>query len=442
MADRRGMGGRIRARRADLGVTQAALAAEVGISAPYLNLIEHERRRIGGRLLVALARALKVEPSALTEGAEAGLVAELGAALNGTSLDAGAERGGRVDIELEAARAADFAARFPGWAELVATQHRRIRSLEQAIEALSDRLTHDPRLAAALHEVLSTVTAIRSTASILAETGDLDRDWLDRFHRNLNEDGARLAASAQALVAYLDGEGAGPEGAAAAGAASPQEAFEAWLEARGGFLAEAEPGAESLPDPQLPDEGEARVLAESHLAQARRDALAMPLADMLSLVEAGAEPGEMARRFGVSLVAVFRRLVGLPGNPGGYGLVICDAAGAITFRRPPEGFQMPRLGAACPLWPLFQALSRPMQPWSGVIEQASRLPHRFRAWTLAEPAAAGAGDPGAAPVFVAAMLLRPARGDETAAAAPVGTTCRVCPRPTCAARREASVLPG
>jgi len=59
------------------GLKQADLARAAGISASYLNLIEHNRRRIGGRTLVALAQALKVEPAALSEGVESQLMAAL-----------------------------------------------------------------------------------------------------------------------------------------------------------------------------------------------------------------------------------------------------------------------------------------------------------------------------------------------------------------------------
>ncbi|MEL7082586.1 MAG: helix-turn-helix transcriptional regulator, partial [Pseudomonadota bacterium] len=70
-------GSRIRERRVISGLKQADLARHVGISASYLNLIEHNRRRIGGKLLLDIARVLSVEPAALTEGAEAALIATL-----------------------------------------------------------------------------------------------------------------------------------------------------------------------------------------------------------------------------------------------------------------------------------------------------------------------------------------------------------------------------
>ena len=61
-------GTRIRERRSIKGIRQADLARQIGISASYLNLIEHNRRRIGGKLLIDIAQVLGVEPSMLSEG--------------------------------------------------------------------------------------------------------------------------------------------------------------------------------------------------------------------------------------------------------------------------------------------------------------------------------------------------------------------------------------
>ena len=112
-------GSRIRERRVIAGLKQADLAQQAGISASYLNLIEHNRRRIGGKLLLNIAHLLGVEPSALTEGAEAALIASLREAANDV---------GRGVAEVE--RVEEFAGRFPGWAEVPAgarsvVDHRR-----------------------------------------------------------------------------------------------------------------------------------------------------------------------------------------------------------------------------------------------------------------------------------------------------------------------------
>lgn len=165
-------GSRIRERRQIAGLRQAELARLAGISASYLNLIEHNRRRIGGKLLVDIASALSVEPSVLTQGIEATLVTALREAAD----DA-------VGQQAEVDGLEEFAGRFPGWAGVLAQMHRRVVSLERNVEVLSDRLTHDPHLAASMHEVLSTAAAIRSTAAILADTKDIEAEWRERFHK-------------------------------------------------------------------------------------------------------------------------------------------------------------------------------------------------------------------------------------------------------------------
>lgn len=165
-------GSRIRERRQIAGLRQAELARLAGISASYLNLIEHNRRRIGGKLLVDIASALSVEPSVLTQGIEATLVSALREAAD----DA-------VGQQAEVDGLEEFAGRFPGWAGVLAQMHRRVVSLERNVEILSDRLTHDPHLAASMHEVLSTAAAIRSTAAILADTEDIEAEWRERFHK-------------------------------------------------------------------------------------------------------------------------------------------------------------------------------------------------------------------------------------------------------------------
>ena len=73
-------GSRVRERRLALGLRQAELAAAAGISASYLNLIEHNRRRVAGEVLIRLAGVLGVEAGALEEGASAGLAEALRAA--------------------------------------------------------------------------------------------------------------------------------------------------------------------------------------------------------------------------------------------------------------------------------------------------------------------------------------------------------------------------
>ena len=73
-------GSRVRERRLALGLRQAEVAKATGISASYLNLIEHNRRRIAGDVLRRLAQALATEVDALEEGAPDDLAEALRAA--------------------------------------------------------------------------------------------------------------------------------------------------------------------------------------------------------------------------------------------------------------------------------------------------------------------------------------------------------------------------
>lgn len=432
-------GSRIRERRADLGLKQTELAAQVGISPSYLNLIEHNRRRIGGKLLVDLARALGTEPAALSEGAEAALID----ALRETAAE-GPAQAGRAAPELD--RLEEFAGRFPGWAALLARTRGRLRQAERGVEELSDRLSHDPHLSASLHEVLSAATSIRSSAAILAETPDIDREWRDRFHRNINDDSARLAESAEGLVRYLD-----DGGAQQAGAGTPQEEVEAWLAGQGYHLPAIEArgaaaAGEVLAAARLRG-GAAESLARARVARYARDAEAMPLDDFTEAAgQLGHDPAALAERFGVALPEALRRLASLPREalPGEVGLVQCDASGTLTFRKPIAGFQMPRFGAACALWPLYGALTRPMLPIRSVVEMAGRTPRRFLAYAVCQPL--GAAGFGAPQVLEASMLLLDEgflrAGFPGAEPLLLGTSCRICPREACPARREPSIVAG
>jgi len=426
-------GSRIRERRSIAGIRQAGLARQVGISASYLNLIEHNRRRIGGKLLVDIARALGVEPSMLTEGAEAALVATLKEA----AADAGA---GAVAAETD--RTDEFAGRFPGWAEVLAAGHRHIAQLERTVETLSDRLTHDPQLAASLHEVLSTAAAIRSTASILAETGELETEWRDRFHRNLNQDSRRLAESSKALVSYLD-EGDSAEERRGL----PQEEVESFFSASGYHFAGIETGKDS-PEILVRDAPElnsdaARQIAKLALAQYGEDARTMPEQPFLqALEEDGMNPVALARRFSSDLPTVFRRLAAMQAEAmsSEVGLVVSDASGSILFRKPVTGFALPRFGASCPLWPLFGALSRPMVPIRRTVSQLGRTIARFDCYSIAWPQDTPEFERD--PQYFSIMLILPIpTGEDTGEGVqPVGSTCRVCPRHNCRARREPSIL--
>lgn len=417
-------GTRVRERRLALGLRQAEIARVVGISASYLNLIEHNRRRVGADVLAALSAALAVSVEQLAEGAEGGLADDLRAAA------AAVEALGGAAPELD--RVDEFAGRFPGWAGVVAALQRRASGLERSVEALNDRMSHDPHLSASIHEVLSALSSVRSTAAILAETEDIEAEWRARFHRNLHQDSERMAAGAEALVAWLDGS----EQAAEAGIAAPLEEMEGWLAGRGWQVAELEAGGTGALEAEIAQlaSGAARELARGWLARAAADAAALPMERLLAVAGAVPDPMRIAAECGVAADLVFRRLALMPGR--GFGLVVCDASGTLLFRRPAEGFPLPRFGAACPLWPLYAALCRPGSAIAANVAVAGRQGRRFH--VLAHAVTQHPQGFGGMELREASMLILPAT--DTGEAITVGSSCRICPRPACPARREPSII--
>jgi len=425
-------GSRIRERRLDQGLRQADVAEAAGISASYLNLIEHNKRRIGGKLLSHLAQALDISAAALSQGADAGVL---------DGMQAAAARGGH---KVETDRAEDLATRFPGWAGLIAAQDSRIDTLEGEMRMLRDRMTHDPALADALHNVITAVTAIQATAGILTSDDTIDADWQRRFHDNILGDSQRLAAESESLVAYLE--------APQADKTPPDlvvgfEAVETFLMRETKLLdwIEAHPAtpAETL----LNDYGAAglatdvRALLIQHLTQFGRDAQAMPRADFSkAAIAANCDPAVLAAQFDAGLAAVLRRLANLPAQLGlpPMGLAVGDATGALTYLKQIPGFAPSRHTASCPLWPLTTALSQPARPIKAEVALPGQGGARFLCYAIATPKTAPGFD--AAPVYESTMLVisdpEPGWGEPI----PVGVSCRICARQNCAARREPSVI--
>jgi transcriptional regulator with XRE-family HTH domain len=413
-------GSRLREHRLAAGLRQADVAIAAGISASYLNLIEHNRRKVSAELLDRLASALRLDAALLSGRRDAGLLDDLRQA---------ASRSEAHQAELD--RLEEFVSRFPGWAGLLSQLDRRALTLERAVEALNDRMNHDPYLSQSLHEVLSSLASVRATAAILAETPDLPENWAERFHRNLHQDSERLAAGAEALVAYLDAGSAIAE----QGIAAPQEEVEEWLYGRGWSISDAEAATGLTEEIAGLASSAARSLARDHVARALADAQVLPEEVLAkAIAEIGPDPVALAARTGCDPMVALRRLASV--EEVSAGLVLCDASGTMTLRKPATGFPLPRFGAACPLWPLYSALARPYLPVEARVEVAGQAGRRHKVIaisTLRHPQGLRGPE-----LREAGMLILPDKGDGPVL--PVGSSCRVCPRRACLARREPSIL--
>jgi len=439
-------GTRIREQRRKAKLTQKALAAQAGISASYLNLIEHNRRAVAGKVLLAIARVLDVPASSLSDGVDSAKISDLH--------EAAAHHPG---IGAEVAGIEEMAGRFPGWAGMIAALYRQTRDQEAMITALSDRLTHDPFLAESLHGMLSNITAIRSTSNILKSIDDIEPEKQARFHSIIHEESRRLTDSAQSLVQYFDKK-ADPK----AGIATPQEELDAFLR-RHNYTFPALDNLGEAPASNIEiaylvnrimaeDDGlenpETNRLVTAFLQSYAQDAQAMPHIDFIKTARHSQyDPAKIATAFGTNLHTTFRRLAFQDPDKTAappMGLIIANAAGRALYRRPISDFSFPRHGNACPLWPLFQAFNNPQIPVAALLELPGK--HRFIGLAISEAQRLPAF--GRPTELNAAMLIihyeqRALLSDwlpDLGAARPIGITCRICPRSQCPARTEPQIL--
>ena len=424
------VGSRIRERREARGLKQADLARRAGISASYLNLIEHNRRGIAGKVLLDIAEVLDLEIAQLLEGADSALVQELQTAA------------AQADNPVELDRVEELVSRFPGWAGLVAKMQRRGDQYEHTVEALSDRLTHDPFLSESLHEMLSSVTAIRATSGILTQVDTMEQLQQRRFQTNIYQESSRLSDLSQAMVSYFDQLAEGGQTLT-----TPLDEVEAFLERHHFHFADLEAsGPEMVMSLIEQSTGlashSARHIAADVLLLYQDDAGRMPLEPFLeAALETGFDTAVLAARFQVTADAVFRRLAFLP--PGGslpdFGLIVCDGTGAVLLRKPIPGFSLPRYGSACVLWPVYQAMTRPHAPVTAVLETVEDRVFRAEAMATYQPVPGAAG----AQVVRSTMLFHAARREDAVIEGKpllsVGLSCRICAREGCAVRREPSI---
>ena len=189
------IGIRISSRRRALGVSQAALARHAGISPSYLNLIERNKRDVGGALLLRIAQALQIDIGELTGESEQKLVQDLEEVFSDPVLEA---------VGLDSSDARDLVAQHPLAAQAIARLHRAYAAAMASADAYSNRLRADPLFSQLLHQILSGITAVRSGAEILEDVPDLDDDERRRFLASITRESRGLSAVAQTLIGQFD----------------------------------------------------------------------------------------------------------------------------------------------------------------------------------------------------------------------------------------------
>lgn len=428
------LGPQLREARRRKRIKQRDLAERLGISAAYLNLIEHDKRRIAGRLLNEIVRELEIDKTQLTRNTET---------LYLETLQQIARSHGAGQIELD--KLPEFIGRNAGWADLILTLANETESQAAAIEGLTEQLAHDPVLRETIHIILSKVTAIRSTSELLSDHDDMPTETRVRFCRNIAEEGARLTEQAETLLMHFDPNALLSQQdsgvpSAEAGRDKPPASwtpqYKADLEDPSFGLEEFVSGLGSSPG----SGGDyARYQIESWVRRYHRVAQALPHDDVLAASPAhDHNPFALARHFGRPVNDVMFRLAHMDGARQAveFGLIEVDNAGGVLFRKEIPALRLPTRSGACPRWPLYRALSQPGQGITAGLSPMDGTPclaHAFAApttpyWTDVPPTSSSM------------MIYRETSASQKRLLSQpqieVGFHCFVCARNGCSDRRQ------
>ncbi|MDR3522720.1 MAG: short-chain fatty acyl-CoA regulator family protein [Acetobacteraceae bacterium] len=432
------IGRSVRRIRLERGLSQQALAVKLGISASYLNLIEHDQRGVTASLLIKLSEVLAVDLATLSGSAEKQSETQLREVFADPLLAADAV----PDAEIET-----IAAGSPTAARAILALYRALRvarddsggialpsgrrillPTEEVRDFFNEHANHFPVLEAAAERL----TAELGVAP--AESNHAIAERLRRVHgmsiqvgplpgaiRRYDPENRRLM-----LSELLPRESRGFHLAFQLALVEGREAVEEVL----ATAAPSSPEASAL----------MRVAFLNYIA----GALLMPYGAFLAAAAAlRHDMDALAARFGVSFEQACNRLCSLQ-RSGARGVPFfflrVDPAGNVSKRFSAAGFPFARFGGTCPRWVAHSALSTP-----GVMRvQVAQLPDgaTFLCFARAvESPAMKWGEP--APVHVLAMGCDISHADQITyadgvdverAVVGIGLSCRLCDRPDCRSR--------
>jgi len=372
------LGKKIRRLRQDRGLTQQQMAARLGISPSYLNLIEHDQRPVTVSLLLRLGQVFQVDLNDLSEEDERKLAAGLREVFADASLS-GFEVGvdelrALVDAAPNAARGiielyrAYRAAREDAQAIVLdlagggpPRTRRLLRPTEEARDFFHDRTNHFP--------------ALEEAAEALWQAARLDP--ADPYRGLVEHLAARHAISvtimpAQAMAGAVRRYDAGARRLALS-EVLPPSGRNFHLAYQIGLIETKTAVDRILADAKL-SSPETEALCRVGLTNYFAGAVLMPYAPFLAAARAARYDIEvLTHRFGVSFEQACHRLSTLqrPGDRGvPFYLVRVDIAGNVSKRYSAAGFHFSRFGGSCPRWVVHEAFMTP-----GLIRtQVARLP--------------------------------------------------------------------
>ena len=421
------------------------MAAELGISASYLNHLERNQRPVTAGILVRIAEAFDLDVRAFVSHAGESTSADQLAEIFADSMfsDLGISRQDLVELATSLPTLADALART--YENLKEAQRQEIGGATES----QTLLTPEAWVRDYVQQHRNYFAELDERAEALAEelryplslTEPLDRRLHDRFGVQVKIVSADILVDAHQ---HFD-----PRGKVLMLSSLLRQENRTFAMAYQLSLLEfAQPISKRIDAAQPPDEG-AKHLLETSLANYCATAVMMPYGRFLrSAQEQRYSIDPLCREFGANVEQIAHRFTSLsrPGSRGvPFFMLRIDPAGNISKRYAGEQFPFSHFGGTCPRWDLHQAFQTPSQTRRQIIETPDGQRFFTISRTVERPVRTDFLNNGLLAVGLGcdvkyARDIAYADGlDLSAPATPIGPTCSLCPRSQCGYRATAPI---
>jgi predicted transcriptional regulator/DNA-binding XRE family transcriptional regulator len=439
------LGARLKRLRRERGMNQAAMAAELGISASYLNHLERNQRPVTAPVLLRLAEAFDIDLKAFAaEGSDAAGAEQLAEIFADPMLaDLGVARFELVELADNAPAAADAIVRLytavrelqrqpadeagadprvlitpETWVrDYIQAQRNHFPELEEGAETLGSALGDPLSIAEALRRRLKEAWGVESRV--------VDPEMLDDVSQHY--DPQRRTFMLSTLLR--------PE----------NRTFGLAYQLA---LLEFAPLIDRMLDGARPPDLGSRRLLHMSFANYAASAIMMPYGKFLRAAEEHRYAlDRLCGQFGANIEQISHRITTL-GRSGARGvpffMLRVDPAGNISKRYAGESFPFSHFGGTCPRWHLHAAFQTPGQTIRQLIETPDGQRYFTISRTIERPIRPDLRDDALLAIGLGCDVRyapRIAYADgldlTNTPATPVGPACAICPRIGCAYRATA-----
>ena len=227
------MGNKLRLLRKERGLSQVELALKLGISASYLNLIEHNQRNLTVSLLLRISEILNISLHAFSPQQEGAQIAELTEILKDPIYEG---------LDLAENDIGELVHNSPALSQALGKTYSAYRNYMEDFQVLNERLAQDPLLSSNIHRLRTLLTSIVSFSEILHDNSDLEPSKRQNFQKIVLDESENLSETVNAMLEIVSGEGL----AGTVADTTPHEAVTDFIQAHNNYFPELEEAAQQL----------------------------------------------------------------------------------------------------------------------------------------------------------------------------------------------------